>query len=193
MPLREETLILRRVQAGDKEALTELWNKITPKLYGYLMNTLREQSLAEDILQETWLKAIRALPGFSPRGAGFSAWLFAIARNECNRYWRDNHAKIISLDDEKENVNVEDKSVSGDDKILLQSVVQKLPEDDQEILRLRYVAVLSFKEIAKILEISAVVARVRVHRALARAGAMAALGALERVTQDPRIGSAGPF
>ena len=56
----------------NKDDLEVLWDQITPKLYGYLVNVLHDKSLAEDILQTTWLKAIQALPSLKDRsGASF--------------------------------------------------------------------------------------------------------------------------
>src|SRR3990167_8619461 len=72
----------------DKEALGRLWDETTPKLFGYLVNVTRNKALAEDLLQNTWLKAIEALPRYRDRGLHMSSWLFAIARNECLQHFR---------------------------------------------------------------------------------------------------------
>ena len=48
----------------NKDDISKLWDDITPKLYGYLINILHDRNLADDILQTTCLKAIRALPSF---------------------------------------------------------------------------------------------------------------------------------
>jgi len=173
MSLEEELALVARAKAGEKEAMGILWSSITPKLYGYLVNVLREKSLAEDILQETWLKAISALPSFRPRGARFSAWLFAIAKNECRQYWRSHHQNIILEDGEEE--TIPDHAAAPavmQEKLLLDNVLEKLSKTDREILRLRYISDLSFKEIARVLELSVIVARVRAHRALGRARAV---------------------
>ena len=79
----------------NKDNIDVLWDTTTPRLYGYLVNVLHDKSLAEDILQTTWLKAIQALPSFKDRsGASFSSWLFAIARNECKQHWRKRGREI---------------------------------------------------------------------------------------------------
>ena len=143
--------------------INELWDTITPKLYGYLVSVLHDRSLADDILQSTWLKAIPALPRFQDRGFGFSAWLFAIARNECKQHWRK-LGREISFDPvlhDKEKVH------SGqEDKILIDQILIQLSEDDREIIRLRYIVDLSLNDIAKIFKINPVTARVRMHRAM---------------------------
>ena len=170
MIIKEELILVARAQAGDRDALGVLWDDITPKLYGYLVNSLREPNLAEDILQETWLKAISALPKFRARGVKFSAWLFAIARNECRQHWRRAGREIVEEIKEENHPSALDFPEKNlEKKIFAEDLLKTLPAEDQELLRLRYVADLSFKEIAGVLEISVITARVRVHRVLGRA------------------------
>jgi len=170
MTLQEELSLADLAKHGEKQAVSALWDAITPKLYGYLINTLRNQTLAEDMLQETWLKALSALPKFQNQNIRFSAWLFAIARNECRQHWRRSNRE--SVWPETELVEATDKLNFGEiktDSIFLNELLCKLTSEDQDMLRLRYICDLSFKEIARILEISQIAARVRVHRALAKA------------------------
>lgn len=166
MTIEEELSLTTRAQAGDKEALGLLWDAITPKLYGYCMNVFRDKTLAEDTLQQTWLKAIANIQLFKPRGVRFSAWLFAIARNECRQHWRTRtHESIDALSD----TVAQSPMPRYEEKLLIGHILNKLSEEDQEIIRLRYIADLSFREIAIVLTISTISARVRVHRAIARA------------------------
>ena len=165
----QEQLLIKKAQSGDRGALAMLYDDITPKLFGYLVNTLKDKTMAEDILQTTWLKAISALPQYQSRGIKIQAWLFAIARNECRQYWRksqkETNLDIIDHD-------VEDKQRDQTQKILLvEQVLNKLAQDDRELLRLRYIADLPLNNIARILNINFVAVRVRLHRALARARA----------------------
>ena len=148
----------------NKDNLEILWDQITPKLYGYLVNVLHDKNLAEDILQTTWLKAIQALPSFKDRtGAGFSSWLFAIARNECKQHWRKG-GREISFDPEiHDKESVESKE---EDKIFVEQILARFSENDRELIRLHYIADLSLGDIAKILKINPVTVRVRMHRAI---------------------------
>lgn len=169
MILQEELLLVDRAKTGEKAAISNLWDAITPKLYGYLVNVTREPNLAEDILQETWLKAIAGLSKFQPRGVRFSAWLFAIAKNECRQHWRKGNREILTDEYEDTDQSIIKPREALEQNILLDDVLKKLSEEDQELLRLRYIGELSHKEIAKILMISIIAARVRIHRALGRA------------------------
>ena len=171
MNKQEEQLLVNKAQGGDREALGLLWDAITPKLFGYLINTLHNKNLAEDLLQSTWVKAIEALPKFEQRGIGISAWLFAIARNECRQHWRKGQ-KETKFDDGLVNILLTDKENRTEETILVEQLLNKLTEDDRELIRLRYLADLSPNDIAKILNINFVAVRVRLHRAIARARAI---------------------
>ena len=166
MNTNEKSLVIK-AQAGDGEALGQLWNLITPKLFGYLINTLRDKLLAEDILQTTWLKAINSLHSFQIRNVGISPWLFAIAKNECKQHWRK---EIPSIELNSEIVDVtEVDNKTDENNILIEQIFNKLREEDRELLRLRYIADLTPNNIAKILNINFVAVRVRLHRAIKRA------------------------
>ena len=147
-----------------KDNISVLWDDITPKLYGYLVNVLHDRNLAEDILQTTWLKAIQALPDFKDRvGASFSSWLFAIARNECKQHWRKPNKEVLfdPMIHDKEEV-----SYKQEDRIFMDQIIAQFSENDQELIRLHYIADLSLGDIAKILKINPITVRVRMHRAL---------------------------
>lgn len=150
----------------DKDDIAALWDAITPKLYGYLLNTLRDKSLAEDMLQSAWLKAIEKLSSFHGTEAEFSSWLFAIARNECKQHWRKSGREIPFNSElhDKEFVDAKDE-----DRIFLDQVVERLAPPDRELLRLRFIGGLPLNEIAKILKINQIAVRVRMHRAIASA------------------------
>lgn len=175
MDQAEELSLIKQAQMGGREAMALLWDGLTPKLFGYLVNTLRDKTLAEDILQNTWLKAITALPNFKPRGYGLSAWLFAIARNECRQHWRKGKQET-ALEDGDDFGNVDDHR-AFESNLLIDKVLIQLPEDDREILRLRYISDLPINEAAKILKISGINARVRLHRAIKKAKNIASLWA----------------
>ena|SRR3989338_4179928 len=157
-----------------RNEIGELWDKITPKLYGYLIHTLRDTALADDILQATWLKALEALPRFEERGhgkyGGLPAWLFSIAKNEMRMHWRKGGREIpydpIIHDIPKDDRNNED---SHENNLLVEQVMKFLPKEDQELFRLRFIADLPIGEMARVLGINPVSARVKMHRALSRA------------------------
>lgn len=164
---REERVLIRKIQSGDRQALTGLWDEFTPKLFGYLVNITHDQVLAEDLLQTTWLKALTALPNYQSQGTSIGGWLFAIARNECRQHWRT-AGREVPLDPVAHDMaapNNEDLET----KLAIEKVFSVLPEDDREILRLRYLADLPVADIANLLRLNFVAVRVRLHRAVTRA------------------------
>ena len=169
MTIKEELALVKSVKNGDKEALSRLWDDINPKLYGYLMNVLKDKERADDILQSTWLKAIENITKFTDRGVRFSAWLFAISKNECKQLWRQDK-KNQSLDTEGAELDMAVQMKNQlEDNLLVEDIFKKLTVDEQEILRLRFIGQLDFKEIASIMVISVITARVRLYRVLKKA------------------------
>ena len=173
-PEQEQGLV-KQAQAGDKQALAALYDALTPKLLGYLVNVTKNYSLAEDILQSTWLKAIEALPRFQYRSnSKFSAWIFAIARNECKQHWRKSKTEAefteAQINSETDSHLANDHT-TNDNHLMVEQMLSKLSEDDRELIRLRYIADLSLNDIANVLNINFVTVRVRLHRALNRARA----------------------
>ena len=165
MSSAEERALLQRAQGGDREALGLLWDDLTPKLFGYLINVTRDKALAEDLLQNTWLRAVQALPKFQQRNVSLSAWLFAIARNELRQHWRKS-GREVAFDEALHDQTTENSEEQ--DKIEVERILKLLSEDDREIIRLRYIADLPVSEIAKVLNINYVAVRVRLHRAIKR-------------------------
>jgi RNA polymerase sigma-70 factor (ECF subfamily) len=157
----------------DKDMIGKLWDEVTPRLYGYLLHRLQNRDLADDILQSTWLKAIEALPKFHDAGrglnAGFSSWLFMIAKNEMRMHWRKG-GREVPYDEDIHEESAGD--MKNEDRIFLEQVLSKLSEEDQEIIRLRYIADLSMGDMARLLKFNPVTVRVKVHRALGRVQAI---------------------
>ena len=149
----------------NRQEIESLWDQITPKLYGYLKNTLRDHALADDILQATWMKVLEALPTFEDRGAGISPWIFSIARNEMRMHWRKAGRQIV-YEPEIHDIAKDDKNY--EDVILVEQAMKHLSEEDQEMLRLRFIADLSLGEIGKILKMNPVATRVKMHRTMNR-------------------------
>jgi RNA polymerase sigma-70 factor (ECF subfamily) len=85
MTAPEDRVLVARARDGDPAAFEELVRQQAPQLYRLLIRMVGNASAAEDVAQESLVRAWRALPSF--RGeARFSTWLYRIAVNEANRY-----------------------------------------------------------------------------------------------------------
>lgn len=155
----QERGALIQAMSGNRDSLELLYDAYTPKLYGYLVNTLRDRALAEDLFQTTWIKAIEALPRYTLRGASFGSWLFAIARNECRQHWRT-ASRVVPL--EPSHDRADDRPQP--DTLFVERLLSKLDEPDRELIRLRYIADLPAAVIALVVGSSTIAVRVRLHR-----------------------------
>jgi RNA polymerase sigma-70 factor (ECF subfamily) len=93
--LTDATLLAAYV-AGDAAAFATLYDRHERPVYRFLLRSLRDAALADDLLQEVWLSVVRHAPQYEPR-AKFTTWLFTIARNKLIDHWRTADA-AFSLD-----------------------------------------------------------------------------------------------
>jgi RNA polymerase sigma factor (sigma-70 family) len=83
-PPMEETVLVRRAQAGDRAAFQDLYETYLPKIYDFSLGMLRNRADAEDVTSETFLRAVERLGDLREAGA-FKGWLYTIARNAALR------------------------------------------------------------------------------------------------------------
>lgn len=131
----------------DNDLLREIYQKYQKEIYIYILSICKNRSLAEDLLQETFLKAILSIPNSS---GNLRAWLYKVARNlTFNELKKQKKLKPL-----EENENPYEDFYLSDERIMLLKALSKLKEEKREVLLLQYVGGLGQKEIAKILNIS---------------------------------------
>lgn len=162
----DEAVLVLNAQAGDREAFASLVERYWERLYRWLCHLTRDGHTAEDLTQETFLKAFAALESFRA-GSNFRAWLFRIAHNNFvnQRRAARHNRQPLSLDWPEDGAGPEEETLSREALQLLAEAVSKLPVDFRGALMLRAEADLSFKEIADILGITEQTARWRVFKA----------------------------
>jgi len=162
----DESGLVVDAQAGDRDAFARLVERYWDRIYRWLCHMTRDGHAAEDLAQETFLKAFAALDSFRA-GSNFSAWLFRIAHNNFvnqRRAMRHNR-QALSNDWPETAAGPEDEALSKEALQQLADAVAKLPGDFRSALMLRAEADLSFKEIADIMGITEQTARWRVFKA----------------------------
>jgi RNA polymerase sigma-70 factor (ECF subfamily) len=130
-----------------------IYDRWAVPIYQYFCFRTGESTSAEDLTSQLFLSAFQALPRYQHRGH-FAAWLFAIARNLSKEYFRKSHREV-PLEAANHLLAMSDPSLEAaqqDEIVRLRRMVQSLPEEDQELIRLRYVADLSFADMAIILK-----------------------------------------
>jgi RNA polymerase sigma-70 factor (ECF subfamily) len=136
----------------DPAAFGRLYDRYVQPIYRYLYSRLGSAPEAEDVTSQTFMAAYESLPKYRERGQ-FSAWLFRIAQSKMNDHFRRNRREV-ELEAAGELLEREDALgtlIRAEELSRVRFLIKNLKEDEQELIRLRYVADLSFAEIAELL------------------------------------------
>ncbi|RPI31265.1 MAG: sigma-70 family RNA polymerase sigma factor [Chloroflexota bacterium] len=153
-PQPEEKLVTHLIAAArqDPQVFGELYLLYAQPVFRYLYSRIGGIPEAEDVTAQTFLAALERFPKYRHDGY-FASWLFSIARNKAMDYFRK-HRKEASLDEAERipaDANLLQQVIKTERKAALSKLIRALPEEDQELIRLRYVAELSFAEIGHML------------------------------------------
>lgn len=162
----DEADLIRAAQAGDRPAFAALIDRYWDRLYRWICRLTRDPAAAEDITQETFLKAFAAVGRFEP-GSNFRAWLFRIAHNNFvnqRRALRHNRQPLVPEAAEEPRGPV-GETLTREALRLIADAVAKLPSDFRGALTLRVEEGLSFRDIAAVMSITEETARWRVFKA----------------------------
>jgi RNA polymerase sigma-70 factor, ECF subfamily len=144
--------VIARAQKGDAEQIAALYETYHVKIFRYLYYRVGDRQTAEDLTSEVFIRMLRFIGGFKTPGSSFQAWLFQIARNICNDYYRKQKShQVVPLE---ENIRDENLSVaSAADRILnseqLKQALNKLNEDQRDVIILRFIVDMSIAEAAQ--------------------------------------------
>jgi len=162
----DEASLIDDAQAGDRSAFAALIERYWDRLYRWLYHLTRDPHTAEDLAQETFLKAFAAVKSFRA-GSNFRAWLFRIAHNNFVNQRRSNKRTRLPLPAElpQPGESPVEELLGREGIERLSQAVRDLPSDYRGALMLRAEEGLSFKQIAEILNITEQTARWRVFKA----------------------------
>jgi len=150
---------------GDQSAIEVLINKHRSKVYTYILLTIKNQQLAEDLFQETFIKVIQSLRGGKYKDNGkFLSWVIRIAHNLIIDHFRkEKQMNTLSNDDSEVDLfnskklsdsNIEEIIIHTQIKSEIRILINELPDDQREVVLLRHYGGLSFKEIADQTDVS---------------------------------------
>ena len=165
-----EDQLLERAQQGDRRALEELCHREWRGVYAIAYASLANVVEAQDLTQETFLRALKSLHLYRSTGAPFSAWLATIARNLVRDGWRKRRHGTVELDVAADitsgEAGPEEFAMCRDEQRRLRAVLATLPSDYQTVIRLRIFDGLSAEETAQVMGRSPAAVRQLQHRAL---------------------------
>ena len=173
-----DRILVERVQNGDKQAFGLLVTKYQRKLARLLSRMIRDPFEVEDIAQETFIRAYRALPGFRNDSA-FYTWLYRIGVNTAKN-WLISHGRKAPTStplDSEEAEGIDEAELLRDtdtpERLLMSkqiagtvnAAVDALPEDLRTAVTLREIEGLSYEEIAQVMDCPIGTVRSRIFRA----------------------------
>lgn len=162
--LSDKELVMR-YQAGDVSSFQILVDRYQNKVYSYIMMLVRDRQLADDLFQDTFLKIIRTIKGGAYKEEGkFIQFAMRIAHNLIIDYFRK-EKRLPMVDPTKEDydmlANARLKDPSVEERIVteqiyddLRKMIDRLPDEQREVLNLRFYSDMSFKEIADVTNVS---------------------------------------
>lgn len=150
--MKSDIELVLEVKNGERKSFSELVHRHQRALLRLCLRFTREQSLAEDIVQESFIKAYQKIHLFEGRSS-FKSWLFQIALNTARNRFRQRSRDMVNIDDVHLGVDpgAESSMVQDDVRKRIRSEVELLPEKQRLALTLRIFEDLSFKEIAQIM------------------------------------------
>ncbi len=162
--LADEQLVAAYAK-GDNQSFDILLRRHQERVFNYVLSIVRDPDTANDIFQETFIKAITTIKqGRYMETGKFAAWITRIAHNLIIDYYRQERSgNMTSADDETVNVlnrkefsdeNIEDILVDEQIRADVRRIVAILPDNQREVLEMRYYRDMSFKEIAEATQVS---------------------------------------
>ena len=151
---------------GNNRAFDELLSRSQDKIFNYIMYIVKDENLANDLFQETYLKAITKMQSGRYTDSGkFFWWLTRVAHNVIIDYYRaQKSSRIVEPTKDNDLSNLNSNSVMDGNResemanaqVLrdVKKLMEALPEQQREVVFMRYYQELSFKEIAKITGVS---------------------------------------
>lgn len=157
--------LLDAYHSGDQSAISRLIERHSKRVLDYIRMMVKDNEIADDIFQETFIKVVRFIDeGRYTDNGKFLSWVLRIAHNQVIDHFRqakqqnnvtESDAGYDILNSRRfSELTVEDKIVSDQIDNDLRKLINKLPEEQKEVVMMRYFADMSFKEIAEQTEVS---------------------------------------
>jgi RNA polymerase sigma-70 factor (ECF subfamily) len=148
--MQNEAKLIRNACRGDENAFAGLYQSYHQRVYRYILSRVFDRANAEELTSQTFLAVLEGLPHYRHNGK-FAAWIFSIARNKIMDHFRSMKRVSHSVDEQMEVFMVDPQlpsQVEARERMdALAALIQQLPMEHQELLRLRFVAELTYQEI----------------------------------------------
>jgi RNA polymerase sigma-70 factor (ECF subfamily) len=155
--VQDEASLIRRAQKGNQVALTQLYEENFDRIYRYIVIKIGDRTEAEDMTQQVFLHALKAIRSYKQKGTPFASWLYRIAHNQVVDYLRKKSKRpTVPLDE-----SLPIPAVGGDpkhiveQKITIEEIItatKTLTDAQREVISLRFASELSIAEVAGVMK-----------------------------------------
>lgn len=162
---KDDSTLIKAAQRDPAE-FGAVYDRYVRPVYSYVYNRVDNHADAQDLTAQTFLAALEALPRYRHRGH-LSAWLFVIARSKVMDYFR-RHPELPLEELPDDHPDLLTQATRSDEIQRLAGLIRTLEADERELIRLRFVAGLSFAELAVLLKKKEDTVKKSLYRLLAR-------------------------
>jgi RNA polymerase sigma-70 factor (ECF subfamily) len=151
----DDTHLVARMQQRDPRALAELYDRYGRVAYSLILRVVRDSGIAEDLVQETFLRVWNRIHGFDGQKGSIGPWLLAVARNRAIDYLRSTGGRERNAVEYEESghpslyCDMEKDILSSDKARVVKSAIQKLSPNQRQVIELAYFEGLSQTEMAE--------------------------------------------
>ena len=148
----KELNLIRRAQQGDKQAVGELYRLHVDVIYRYIWGRIRDDSVAEDLTAQVFLKALEGLPNYEATGKPFLAWLYSIAYARIVDHWRkQKRREEVPLEETlpAREPRPDELLEAEEEWITAMDLLAQLTDDQQDVIILRFIGEMSQADVAE--------------------------------------------
>ncbi len=164
-----DNALMQRVKAGDVNKLGLLYERYNEMLFGFFFRNTGSAETSEDLVQTVFFRILKYKKQFRNEGK-FTTWMYRIAHNVVYDHYRKNKHKSYSIDDIQDTLKTEeyadDDLLNNENSKIIRDALNKLTEEQREVLILSKYHDIKYKEIGEICNISETAVKARIFRAI---------------------------
>ena len=154
---------------GEMLSKEEIYSKYRDKVFAYIRNHVNIQEDAEDLCEDVFVKIFEKLDTYDSSKASISTWIYSVTSNTVIDFYRTNHIHSeIPEDLSDEKSSVEEEAIGNEDLSLLAEALEELPQEQRDIIVLRYYKGYTLQQVAEIMQLSYGITKLRNREALGR-------------------------
>ena len=158
--------LMEAVKNGDLQQASLLFDRYHKRLFNFLAKMTMERTIAEDLTQNVFLRMLKYKNSYR-EGAKFQSWIYQMARNVFVDHYQESKNKngFVKMETLPDRIDEDYQDAEQQEKVLHQSL-QRLPDEQRELLVLTRFQHMKYEEVAEIMNTSVANIKVKVHRAI---------------------------